>query len=167
MTLLVGFLRFFWRAEHAARRAAHPALLRDAEERTQRFQDRIADGVTAFAGSMVFVYIHMAWFVAWVVFKPFGDGFPFGLLTMLVSLEAIFLSTFIMISQNRADIRRQLIADEEWRLVQAEEVENAQIIQLTQQIFAMTEQIHRLTVEVHSTVRGSGGGDTSPAEQPG
>jgi len=82
-------------------------------------QDRIADRVTAFAGSLKFVYIHSAWFAAWIALNVGAlgaaavfDAFPFGLLTMIVSLEAIFLSTFVMVSQNRqsarADIRSQL-----------------------------------------------------------
>ena len=50
---------------------------------------------------MSFVYIHVLWFAAWIIFKV--EHYPYGLLTMIVSLEAIFLSTFVMISQNRAD----------------------------------------------------------------
>jgi uncharacterized membrane protein len=84
-----------------------------------RVQDRVADGITTFAGSMQFVYIHSVWFVVWIAINlgALGaslafDKFPFGLLTMIVSLEAIFLSTFVMISQNRqaarADIRAKL-----------------------------------------------------------
>jgi uncharacterized membrane protein len=78
-------------------------------------QDRIADGFTAFAGSMSFVYIHSVWFGLWVLMNlgAFGaalvwDRFPFGLLTMIVSLEAIFLSTFVMISQNRQAARSEI-----------------------------------------------------------
>jgi uncharacterized membrane protein len=82
-------------------------------------QDRVADQVTGFAGSLKFVYIHAAWFLVWVLIN-IGvagralsfDPFPFGLLTMVVSLEAIFLSTFVMVSQNRqaarSDLRAQL-----------------------------------------------------------
>jgi uncharacterized membrane protein len=84
-----------------------------------RAQDRAADRVTAFAGSLNFVYIHSVWFGIWVLMNVgiLGaslefDKFPFGLLTMIVSLEAIFLSTFVMVSQNRqaarADIRSEL-----------------------------------------------------------
>ena len=84
-----------------------------------RAQDRTADRVTAFAGSLNFVYLHAAWFGVWIAINVgiFGialrfDEFPFGLLTMIVSLEAIFLSTFVMVSQNRqaarSDIRAQL-----------------------------------------------------------
>jgi uncharacterized membrane protein len=78
----------------------------------RRTQDQIADRITRFAGSMLFVYVHVAWFAAWIMINeltpnPF-DPFPFGLLTMIVSLEAIFLSTFVMISQNREAQRAEL-----------------------------------------------------------
>ncbi|HET7489692.1 MAG TPA: DUF1003 domain-containing protein [Acidimicrobiales bacterium] len=82
-------------------------------------QDKAADRVTGFAGSMKFVYLHSAWFGVWILINIgiLGaalrfDKFPFGLLTMIVSLEAIFLSTFVMISQNRqaerSDVRSEL-----------------------------------------------------------
>src|SRR5215471_17685136 len=93
----------------------NPALIEHARERRQRIDNRIADGVTAFAGSMAFVWIHVLWFAIWI-----GSGlehYPYGLLTMIVSLEAIFLSTFVMISQNRADAKRQVVADEQWQMV--------------------------------------------------
>jgi uncharacterized membrane protein len=64
---------------------------------------------------MVFVYIHLAWFGCWIGFGV--DKYPFGLLTMIVSLKAIFLSTFVLISQNRADAKRQVIADQQWQTV--------------------------------------------------
>lgn len=87
--------------------------------RFQQRENRIADGATAFSGSLPFVYLHAAWFVVWLLVNlgAFGsalifDPFPFGLLTLIVSLEAIFLSTFVLISQNRqaarADIRSEL-----------------------------------------------------------
>lgn len=73
----------------------------------RNLQDRIADVITSFSGHIVFVYVHIVWFGAWIVLNtgkigvhPF-DPFPYGLLTMVVSLEAIFLSTFVLISQNR------------------------------------------------------------------
>ncbi len=76
-------------------------------ERKKSMQDRVADGITAFSGSMLFCYLHLLWFGVWVVWNtgliglaPF-DPYPFGFLTMIVSLEAIFLSTFVLISQNR------------------------------------------------------------------
>jgi len=82
-------------------------------------QDLLADTITGFAGSMNFVYIHAGWFAVWL-FVNLGalgtavifDKFPFGLLTMIVSLEAIFLATFVMITQNRqaarADVRSEI-----------------------------------------------------------
>jgi uncharacterized membrane protein len=74
------------------------------------------------------------------------EKFPYGLLTMIVSLEAIFLSTFVMISQNRADERRQLLADDEWKLVQQEDSQNQQLLTLSRQILDLTTAIHRITV---------------------
>ena len=68
---------------------------------------------------MPFVYIHIAWFACWIGFGL--EKYPYGLLTMIVSLEAIFLSTFVMISQNRADAKRQAIADEQWQTVKEED----------------------------------------------
>ena len=99
-----------------ATRMGHEGRL---HRRMKGAQDRVADQVTAFAGSLNFVYLHAFWFGLWIVCNTglFGrrlefDRFPFGLLTMIVSLEAIFLSTFVMVSQNlqaaRSDIRSQL-----------------------------------------------------------
>jgi uncharacterized membrane protein len=75
--------------------------------------------------------------------------YPFGLLTMIVSLEAIFLSTFVMISQNRADAKRQVIADQEWKTVQIEDQQNEQLLALSKQILQLTQELraHAATVE--------------------
>jgi len=81
--------------------------LRLKASRERSSQDRAADAITSFSGSMVFVYLHIAWFSIWVLLNTgrFGvhpfDPFPYGLLTMVVSLEAIFLSTLVLITQNR------------------------------------------------------------------
>jgi hypothetical protein len=83
----------------------NPALLKHADPRRQSLENRIADQITRFAGSMLFVYLHIVWFAAWILLGV--EHYPYGLLTMIVSLEAIFLSTFVMISQNRADEKRQ------------------------------------------------------------
>jgi uncharacterized membrane protein len=131
----------------------HPSLIRLAEERAANLQSRIADSITAFAGSMWFVYIHVLWFVAWLKMEPFKDVFPYGLLTMIVSLEAIFLSTFVMISQNRADAKRQVLADHQWEMIQAEEQQNEQLLTLSKQLVALTKEIHGLTAEVHQWVK--------------
>ncbi len=129
-------------AEHSGAEAgtAHPALQRHRAERAASAQNRVADAVTIFAGSMFFVYLHIVWFGAWIGFGI--ERYPFGLLTMIVSLEAIFLSTFVMISQNRADERRQVLADDQWKIVQAEEAQNEQLLLLSQQILALTSAIH-------------------------
>ena len=80
-------------------------------------QDRIADAGTSFAGRMIFVYVHIAWFGAWILLNtghfgvPAFDPFPYGLLTMIVSLEAIFLSTLVLISQNRLSVESEHRAD--------------------------------------------------------
>ena len=97
----------------------NPALLKHAEDRRRSLENRIADQITRFAGSMLFVYLHIIWFAAWIGLRV--EQYPFGLLTMIVSLEAIFLSTFVMISQNRADEKRQVLADHQWHTVQEEE----------------------------------------------
>src|SRR4051812_26942728 len=96
----------------------NPALLEHAEERARDAQNRIADAITRFSGSMPFVYLHVIWFACWIGFGV--ESYPYGLLTMIVSLEAIFLSTFVMISQNRADAKRQVIADQQAQRVQEE-----------------------------------------------
>ena len=80
-------------------------------------QDRLADGITSFSGRMIFVYVHIFWFALWILLNtgalgvPPFDPFPYGLLTMIVSLEAIFLSTFVLISQNRLSQEAEHRAD--------------------------------------------------------
>jgi uncharacterized membrane protein len=99
-------------------------------EKIQTLEDRVSDAITAFAGSIKFVYAHIIWFGLWVLvnlgaFAFLGlkfDPYPFGLLTMVVSLEAIFLSTFVMISQNRQADREELRAKLDYETdVKAEE----------------------------------------------
>lgn len=124
------------------------AELRAEQEKRRTTQDRVADDITRFTGSMTFVYLHLAIIGGWVIVnlgflgvKPF-DPYPFGLLTMLGSLEAIFLSTFVLISQNRmaqADARR---AELDLQINMLTEHELTQLIRLTHEIAA------RLGVEV-------------------
>jgi uncharacterized membrane protein len=92
---------------------------------------------------MRFVYIHIIWFAAWIGFRI--EPYPFGLLTMIASLEAIFLSTFVMISQNRADEKRQALADHQWQTVQEEEQQNEDLLQVSNQILELTRAIHAMT----------------------
>jgi uncharacterized membrane protein len=121
----------------------HPVLVRHQEERSRNLQDRIADAITNFAGSMPFVYLHVIWFTLWIALRV--EKFPFGFLTMLVSLEAIFLSTFVMISQNRADEKRASLAEHQWQIVQSEEKQNEELLTLSRQILDLTKQIHSIT----------------------
>jgi uncharacterized membrane protein len=116
----------------------NPALVHEAEQRARSFQNRIADCITAFAGSMWFVYIHLAWFSCWIGFGV--ENYPYGLLTMIVSLEAIFLSTFVLISQNRADAKRQAIADQQWHTVQKEDKQNEELLDLSRRILMSQRQ---------------------------
>ncbi len=118
----------------------NPAVLEHARKRAESVQNRIADRITTFAGSMAFVYIHVVWFGCWIGLGV--EKYPFGLLTMIVSLEAIFLSTFVMISQNRADARRQVLADQQWQTVQEEDRQNVQLLGLSQQILDLTKAVH-------------------------
>ena len=118
----------------------NPALLEHVRERGKRRENRVADQITRFAGSMKFVYIHAIWFSLWIALGL--EDYPFGLLTMIVSLEAIFLSTFVMISQNRADEKRQVIADEAWRTVQQEEEQNERLLHLSNEILDLIKEIH-------------------------
>ena len=114
----------------------HPVV---TEHRTSRHTDvqlRVADAITRFAGSMMFVYIHAAWFLVWMLFV---EKSPWPTLTLIVSLEAIFLSTFVMIGQNRAAAFQQAKADHDF--VQSE-LELKTNTELTRAIHAMTTELH-------------------------
>jgi uncharacterized membrane protein len=121
----------------------NPALLEHARQRAESVQNRIADQITAFAGSMLFVYLHLIWFGCWIGLG--AERYPYGLLTMIVSLEAIFLSTFVMISQNRADAKRQVVADQQWQTVKEEDKQNQELLNLSNQILELTKAIHTVT----------------------
>ncbi len=129
----------------------NPALLKHADQRRQSLENRVADQITRFAGSMQFVYLHVIWFTVWIASGV--EHYPFGLLTMIVSLEAIFLSTFVMISQNRADEKRQVIADHQWQTVQEEEQQNEDLLNLSNQILELTKAIHAMTAAQSATGR--------------
>ena len=131
----------------------NPALLHHTEERARDVQNRIADKITTFAGSMAFVYIHIIWFGCWIGFGV--EDYPFGLLTMIVSLEAIFLSTFVMISQSRADAKRQVIADQQWKTVQEEDDQNRELLDLSRQILDLTKEVRSATASSTRPLRRS------------
>ncbi len=139
--------------------ARNEALRMHEAVRTADVQNRIADVITKFAGSMAFVYIHIVWFALWIGLGV--EKYPFGLLTMIVSLEAIFLSTFVMISQNRADAKRQVLADHQWEFVQTEETQNEQLLALSNQILDLTKAIHAMAASM------TGSGSPPPSTPPG
>lgn len=114
----------------------HPALLRVAEHRASRLQLRAADVITSFAGSMTFVYLHALVFGVWMVL---AEESPWPTLTLVVSLEAIFLSTFVMIGQNRQAAFQQAKADHDFVAQELELRTNTDL----------TREIHRLTAELH------------------
>ena len=127
-----------------------PELLEHEKQRAEDAQNKVSDRITSFSGSMTFVYLHILWFGSWIGFGV--EKYPFGLLTMIVSLEAIFLSTFVMISQNRADAKRQVIADQQWKVVQEEDTQNKQLLDLSRQILKLTKEVrsHAHTVQRES-----------------
>jgi uncharacterized membrane protein len=115
----------------------HPAVLEEAQRRSETIQLRLADRITAFAGSMHFVWIHATLFTAWMLFV---EKSPWSNLTLVVSLEAIFLSTFVRIGQNRQAAFQQAKADHDFEI---EELELKTNTELTRQIHILTQEVHR------------------------
>jgi uncharacterized membrane protein len=136
-----------------------PALIEHARARAASFENRVADRITSFSGSMRFVYLHAIWFACWIGFGV--EAYPYGLLTMIVSLEAIFLSTFVMISQNRADAKREVIANQQWQTVQEEDTQNRELLDLSRQILALTKAVHAF-----AAARSEGEGSDANSAQP-
>lgn len=110
--------------------------LRMKAARERSLQDQIADAITSFSGRMLFVYVHVVWFVLWILLNtgqfgvPAFDPFPYGLLTMVVSLEAIFLSTFVLISQNRLSVESERRADLDLHIGLLTEHELTRVLQM-------------------------------------
>ena len=117
----------------------HTVVLEQQAQRAQDIQLRIADWITGFAGSMNFVYLHIALFTIWMLFV---ERSPWPTLTLIVSLEAIFLSTFVMIGQNRQAAFQQTKADHDFQVQEVELHHNTEL----------TEAIHALTIELHQAV---------------
>jgi len=115
----------------------HPVVIQQAIKRNQSLQLRVADRITAFAGSMSFVYIHAVLFAAWMIFF---ERNPWPTLTLVVSLEAIFLSTFVMIGQNRQAEFQHIKADHDF---ETQELELRTNTDLTRQIHTLTTELHR------------------------
>ena len=122
----------------------HPIVEAERAKRLSDLQFRLADRITAFAGSMAFVYIHASAFVLWMLFV---ENDPWPKLTLVVSLEAIFLSTFVLIGQNRQSAFQEAKADHDFHETEMELRRNTQL----------TELIHQLIVEIH---------DRGPSESP-
>jgi uncharacterized membrane protein len=121
-----------------------PVVIKTFEKRASDFQLRLADRVTTFAGSMGFVWIHVAIFGFWIASGLFGaDNYPFQFLTFVVSLEAIFLSTFVMIGQNRAAAFQQAKADHDFHEQEQELKANTD---LTRAVFQLTKDLHQHVV---------------------
>jgi len=117
----------------------HPVVTRARATRAEDVQLKVADAITAFAGSMSFVYLHIVGFAIWMLLV---EKSPWPTLTLVVSLEAIFLSTFVMIGQNRAAAFQQEKANHDFQEQELELKTNTQL----------TREIHALTTELHSRV---------------
>jgi len=117
----------------------HPVVVEHKTRRAADLQLRIADAITAFAGSMRFVYIHAVGFALWMFFV---EADPWPKLTLIVSLEAIFLSTFVMIGQNRQAAFQQMKADHDFVSQEKELKTNTEL----------TRAIHTLTTEIHKQI---------------
>src|SRR5216110_3829028 len=117
-------------------RTTHPVVASEQARRAASLQLRIADAITAFAGSMPFVYVHAVGFALWMLFV---ESDPWPKLTLIVSLEAIFLSTFVMIGQNRQAAFQQAKADHDFEASEQELDSNTDI----------TRAIHQLTTDIH------------------
>jgi uncharacterized membrane protein len=115
----------------------HPAYAAVAERRAADFQLRAADAITKFAGSMTFVYVHIVLFAVWMLMF---EKSPWPTLTLVVSLEAIFLSTFVMIGQNRQATYQQAKADHDFVESELELHKNTDL----------TRAVHQLTTEIHA-----------------
>jgi uncharacterized membrane protein len=122
---------------HPDVRPEHPVVAKLRERRTADVQLRVADAITKFAGSMWFVYLHVVVFAVWMLLV---ESSPWPTLTLVVSLEAIFLSTFVMIGQNRATAFQQAKADHDFIEQETELKTNTQI---TREVHALTSELHR------------------------
>jgi uncharacterized membrane protein len=138
-------------APHDPRSSHHPSYRKVAEKRAADAQLRIADLITRFAGSMPFVYIHAVVFAVWMLVF---EKSPWPTLTLIVSLEAIFLSTFVMIGQNRQASYQQAKADHDFDVSEQELHTNTEL----------TRTIHELTQQIHQHVVGPAG--TEQRSQP-
>lgn len=130
----------------------HPVVSEHAARRAADIQLRVADTITAFAGSMPFVYIHAIAFATWMLFV---ESDPWPKLTLIVSLEAIFLSTFVMIGQNRQAEFQRAKADHDYSTEAQELRTNTDL----------TRAVHSLTTEIHQHLLSSASEPLGDSEQ--
>ena len=136
----------------------HPAVQHQLEKRANDIQLKVAGWITSFAGSMMFVYVHIVIFAVWMILI---EKNPWPKLTLVVSLEAIFLSTFVMIGQNRQAAFQQAKADHDFV---AQELELNTNTELTKKIHELTTQLHAkmcLTPDAEGSGNGGGSGATT------
>jgi len=127
----------------------NPALREHAKERRAKFENRLADTITRFAGSMDFVYLSIVWYGLWIAIPL--EEYPFGLLTMIVSLEAIFLSTFILISQNRQAEKDRVRSNIDYEVNVKAELEVAHLHEKTDRLQEkMLEEFARIRKSIES-----------------
>jgi uncharacterized membrane protein len=121
------------------------------DDATRKPQERVSDSITQFAGSTVFVLIHVVWFGLWILLNvnlislPYVsefDPFPFGLLTMIVSLEAIFLSTFVLISQNRMSALSEKRAELDLQVNMLAEQKAAKTLELLEHVAQQLDSVY-------------------------
>jgi uncharacterized membrane protein len=133
-------------SESTGRPPHHPVVLAHQAQRAADIQLRIADAITAFAGSMRFVYVHVVLFAFWMLLL---EKNPWPMLTLIVSLEAIFLSTFVMIGQNRQASFQQAKADHDFT---EQELELKTNTELTREIHKLTTELHRRVIDQSGSV---------------
>jgi uncharacterized membrane protein len=128
-------------------------------DKVSSIQIKVADKITGWAGSMGFVYVHIIWFIWWILANQgfFGpryvfDPFPYGLLTMIVSLEAIFLATFIMISQNISGQKSELRAEHDYQVNLETEKNVAELLAIMKEMRRETELKHETIDDIKETV---------------
>jgi uncharacterized membrane protein len=127
----------------------HPVVIGHHADRAADLQLRVADAITGFAGSMRFVYLHAVAFALWMIFV---EPNPWPKLTLVVSLEAIFLSTFVMIGQNRQASFQQAKADHDF-------IEQEQELKTNTEL---TRAVHALATEIHARIVTEGGTGPRP-----
>jgi len=113
-------------------------------EKNKTFLDKISDFITDFSGSELFIFLHIIWFSFWLVYnliasQPF-DPYPFGLLTLVVSLEAIFLATFILISQNKTDQINDIRSELDYQTDIKSEKNTAEVLALLKKIYSLSKK---------------------------